>query len=141
MAGEALKKYRESLTDEQKKEMAQKGALTRRKNKFEERQMEQKIRAGLQIILNVPEKDEEGNQKLDKNLKPIINKKSFLEVGIENLLNRLIKEETSTNELVKAFEFVRDTTEGKPTTKVDLDANVTTTVEELLKNVEGENKY
>ena len=84
--------------------------------------------------MQIPIKDEEGNI-------TEIKKGTNLELGVVNLMKRLISEETSTNELVKTFEFVRDTTEGKPTTRVDLEANITTSVEDLLKEVQGEDKY
>lgn len=129
-----LKEYLENETQEQKEARFEKKKQTQRKNNYEKWKIKKAVEYALNREMKMAITDEEGNV-VD------IKQGTNLELGVTNLMKRLISEETSTNELVKTFEFVRDTTEGKPTTRVDLDANVTTSVEELLKEVQGENKY
>lgn len=130
----SLKEYLENETQEQKEARFEKKKQTQRKNNYEKWKIKKAVEYALNREMKMAITDEEGNV-VD------IKQGTNLELGVTNLMKRLISEETSTNELVKTFEFVRDTTEGKPTTRVDLDANVTTSVEELLKEVQGENKY
>lgn len=132
--GEALKKYRENETEEQRKARLEKQKNSQRKKNYEKWKIKKAVEYALSRKMQMPIKDEEGNI-------TEIKKGTNLELGVVNLMKRLISEETSTNELVKTFEFVRDTTEGKPTTRVDLEANITTSVEDLLKEVQGEDKY
>lgn len=132
--GEALKKYLENETEEQRKERLAKQKKTTRKNNYEKWKIKQAIEYYLQRQMLRPIVDAEGNTTKFEKL-------TNLNMGLENLMAKMVDKETSANELVKIFEFVRDTTEGKPTTRVDLEANVTTRVEDLLKEVQGEDKY
>ena len=110
--GEALKKYRENETEEQRKARLEKQKDSQRKKNYEKWKIKKAVEYALNRKMQIPIKDEEGNI-------TEIKKGTNLELGVVNLMKRLISEETSTNELVKTFEFVRDTTEGKPTTRVD----------------------
>jgi hypothetical protein len=125
----AKERWANMSEEERNKEIEQRGR-TLRKHKFEEREMSKKLIEGLKITMNFPDKD---TGKIEK--------RTIGDRGTELLLRDLINEDLSPNERINLHTYIRDTTEGRPTTKVDLKANVTTTVEELLKQVQGETKY
>lgn len=120
-----LQEWRENATEEELKEMYEKGARTRRKNKYEEKKIQQQLNDLLSQPLVF--KDEEGKIKNTTRLEQIT----------LNLIDTAL--EKGGKQVVAAFTAIRDSVGEKPTNKVDVDG--TLGIESYLNPIESDEEW
>lgn len=120
-----LQEWRENATEEELKEMYEKSARTRRKNKYEEKKIQQQLNDLLSQPLVF--KDEDGKIKNTTRLEQIT----------LNLIDTAL--EKGGKQVVSAFTAIRDSVGEKPTNKVDVDG--TLGIESYLNPIESDEEW
>lgn len=120
-----LQEWRENATEEELKEMYEKSARTRRKNKYEEKKIQQQLNDLLSQPLVF--KDADGKIKNTTRLEQIT----------LNLIDTAL--EKGGKQVVSAFTAIRDSVGEKPTNKVDVDG--TLGIESYLNPIESDEEW
>ena len=118
---EALRKHRESLTEDEKKAMYEKGALTRRKNNHEKQQVRKTLQNALDNAFVV-----RGQDGKVKNLQ-----------GLDAIAYNLVITalEPGGKQVVSAYQTIRDTLGEKPTDKVEQDTTIEIVMSDDMKKL------